>query len=253
MPASAVKRLNHRYPLSDQRNAGGWLKYAPMSDEFNGRRLDPDKWFDRNPNWKGRQPAWFAPTNVRVSGGALHLTMRVEEPPAERLAEGYHTFTSAAVRSKGEVLYGYFEVRVKAMRSHGSSAFWFYKTDPDRWTEIDVFEIGGGAPGFERKLFQTVHVFPPSVKEHFQIGGVWQAPYDLADDWHVYGLEWDEREIKYYLDGVLLRRGPNTHWHQPLWMNFDSETMPEWFGLPRPQDLPSTFSVDYVRAWQKRG
>jgi hypothetical protein len=44
----------------------------------------------------------------------------------------------------------------------------------------------------------------------------------------------------------------NTHWHQPLTLNFDSETMPNWFGMPRDQDLPSTFRIRYVRAWKQR-
>jgi len=34
-------------------------------------------------------------------------------------------------------------------------------------------------------------------------------------------------------------------------MNFDSETMPDWFGLPKREDLPSTCRVEYVRAWRK--
>jgi hypothetical protein len=33
-------------------------------------------------------------------------------------------------------------------------------------------------------------------------------------------------------------------------MNFDSETMPEWFGLPDKESLPSTFSIEYVRSWR---
>ena len=42
----------------------------------------------------------------------------------------------------------------------------------------------------------------------------------------------------------------HTHWHQPLFLIFDSETMPEWFGMPDDKDLPSTFSLEYVRAWK---
>jgi len=34
-------------------------------------------------------------------------------------------------------------------------------------------------------------------------------------------------------------------------LTFDSETMPEWMGMPKDEDLPSTFSVEYVRAWKK--
>ena len=42
------------------------------------------------------------------------------------------------------------------------------------------------------------------------------------------------------------------HWHQPLFLIFDSETMPQWFGMPDDNDLPSTFSVEYVRAWKQK-
>jgi hypothetical protein len=37
----------------------------------------------------------------------------------------------------------------------------------------------------------------------------------------------------------------------PLYLIFDSETMPQWFGMPDDKDLPSTFCVEYVRAWKK--
>ncbi|MBN2312138.1 MAG: family 16 glycosylhydrolase [Candidatus Hydrogenedentes bacterium] len=52
------------------------------------------------------------------------------------------------------------------------------------------------------------------------------------DDYHVYGLIWDEDEIEFYVDGVLARREPNTHGHLPLTLSLDGETMAEWFGLP---------------------
>jgi beta-glucanase (GH16 family) len=138
------------------------------------------------------------------------------------------------------------------MNSAGSSSFWFYKSTEPWWTEIDVFELGARAKGYERKMNITVHVQKtPVTTEHQQIGDAWVAPADLADDYHVYGFEWDENELKFYFDGMLVRKGKNTDWHQPLTLNFDSETMPEWFGLPDDKDLPSTFSIEYVRAWKK--
>ena len=141
------------------------------------------------------------------------------------------------------------------MNSGGSSSFWFQQDETPGWqTEIDVFEIGGKAKGFEKKYNMTVHVFrTPTEKKHWQEGGVWVAPWRLADDYHVYGLDWSKEEITYYVDGVPVRRVENTHWHQPLYLIFDSETMPKWFGMPDDADLPSTFSVEYVRAWKKEG
>jgi hypothetical protein len=245
------QRVTDTLPLSDQANKGNWTKYEIMSDEFEGKDLDLNKWHPRNPGWLGRQPAYFYPGNVTVSDGKLNLAMRKQEVPEMPRDKGYHTYTSAAVKSKTTVKYGYFEVKCRPMKSAGSSSFWFYDSTPEVWTEIDVFEIGGGAPGFEKKYNMNVHVFrTPSEKKHFSMGEVWIAPSELADDYHTYGLQWEEDKIQWYFDGVLVRWVENTHWHQPLTLNFDSETMPNWFGLPRDSDLPSTYSIEYVRAWK---
>lgn len=45
----------------------------------------------------------------------------------------------------------------------------------------------------------------------------------------------------------------NQYCHQALTLNFDSETMPEWFGLPDADALPATYRIDYVRSWKKAG
>ena len=171
------ERISDALPLSDQANAGNWAKYEIMSDEFDGTQLDSSKWYPRNPGWLGRQPAYFYPGNVTVSGGKLHLAMRKQEVPEMPRDKGYHTYTSAAVKSKTTVKYGYFEVRCRPMKSAGSSSFWFYDSTPELWTEIDVFEIGGRAPGFEKKYNMNVHVFrTPTEKKHWSMGGVWIAP-----------------------------------------------------------------------------
>jgi beta-glucanase (GH16 family) len=247
------KRITNIFPLSDQTNQGDWGKYELMSDEFDGTRLDPNKWYPVNPRWLGRQPAFFYSGNVSVSNDKLHLVMRKQEVPEMPKDKGYHTYTSAAVQSKTKVKYGYFEVKCRPMKSHGSSSFWFYDNTPEIWTEIDVFEIGGGVPGFERKYNMNVHVFrTPTENKHWSKHGMWKAPLDLADNYHVYALQWDKEKITWYFDGVPVRWIENTHWHQALTLNFDSETMPKWFGLPKDEDLPSTYSIEYVRAWKKR-
>ncbi len=51
-------------------------------------------------------------------------------------------------------------VMAKPMNSGGSSAFWFKRDETPGWvTEIDVFEIGGKATGFEHKYNMHLHVF----------------------------------------------------------------------------------------------
>jgi len=230
---------------------GRWEPIAELCDEFESPALDPAKWHPNNPSWKGRQPGWFYTKNVAVRDGKLHLTMKHET--LEGLPKGYHTYTSAAVKSKAKVCYGYFEIKCRAMDSKGSSAFWFYDGTPEIWTEIDMFEMGAGHPNHERTVHMNAHVFHTLVNpdRHWAKGGKWQAPWRLADGFHVYALEWAPEELRYSVDGTIVHRLKNTHWHQPLTLNFDSETMPKWFGLPDPGTLPSTFSIEYVRSWRR--
>lgn len=230
---------------------GRWEPIPDLCDEFEGRQLDPARWHPRNPQWKGRQPGLFHPDNVTVRDGMLHITMRHQD--LEGLPEGYHTYTCGAVKSKTTVRYGYFEARCRAMDSRGSSAFWFYDGRPETWTEIDVFEMGAGHPEHEHTVHMNAHVFHTLVNpdRHWSKGGKWKAPWRLADEFHVYALHWTPQELRYLVDGKVVRSMENTHWHQPLTLNFDSETMPRWFGLPSPDSLPSTFSIDYIRSWRR--
>ena len=227
-----------------------WKPNPEFSDEFNGAALDTAKWDDHNPTWEGRPPGWFNPKNVAVKDGNLELWAKAETLPG--LKPEYKDFTTAAVKSKDTVLYGYFEVRCKPMKSHASSAFWFYNDGKELWTEIDVFEIGGGAPEHQNTYYMTLHVMrSPGDPSHRSSGDKWTAPYVLADEWHVYGIDWNEKQLVWYVDGKPVRTVENTMWHQPLRLNFDSETMPEWFGLPKKEELPAVFQIDWLRAWKR--
>lgn len=226
----------------------GWQVIPQLTDEFEGTAIDSTKWWNYNPGWLGREPGYFSPNNVTVSDGKLHLTARVESLP--NLPAGYHTYTTAAVKGKTLVKYGYFEIRCRPMKSKASSAFWFYQHTPQEWTEIDVFEVCGAGGSWNNTYNMNVHHFySPASNTYFNNSQTWRPPFVMADEYHVYALEWNKDVIRWWVDGVVMRQLNNTHWHQPLHMNFDSETFPTWFGLPDPATLPSTFSIDYVRSW----
>jgi beta-glucanase (GH16 family) len=228
---------------------GQWEPFPALTDEFEGDRLDESKWFPNNPGWLGRQPGYFNPKNVRVSDGMLHLDARKETLPD--LPRGYHTYTTAFAKGKTKVRYGYFEIRARAMDSQASSAFWFYDITPEIWSEIDVFEIG--ARPQPANYYMNTHLFHTLVETvHWHKSRIWKAPFNLAKEFHVYGLEWDPEMLRFTVDGAVVREEPNTHWHQPLALCFDSETFAGWFGLPKDDALPATFSIDYIRAWKRK-
>lgn len=228
-----------------------WEPMPELSDEFEQGTLDTTKWYDHVPMFKGRPPALNSPVNVSVSGGKLHLTTRVEH--RDDFPKDFHTFTTAALMGKVLIRYGYFEIKARAMKARVSSGFWFYHITPSEWTEIDVFEIcgAGGDPLCTNAVHMHVHVFrTPREERHWKIGSTWKADFDPAADYHVYGLEWNEEAIRWYIDGKLVRETKNTHWHQPLFLILDAETQPDWFGLPSREELPARFSIEYVRAWR---
>jgi beta-glucanase (GH16 family) len=251
---------------------GNNMVFLPtFSDEFNGTALDAVKWWDFNPSWHGRKPAWFSRENVSVADGTLQLSARVQDSTSvsvENRVRGYDLFTTSLVKSKTRVKYGYFEARAKAMRAGVCNAFWLY--DPlepaqkyregDFSEEIDIFEIFGKPPRqeHERIFWATVHRYETpyvesivnkkktTLPDHsFQM----QVPYDFYDDFHVYGLLWTPEIIRWFVDGKEVFFRKNDYFHRPLHLVFDAEIMKDWVGLPNPADLPATFCVDYVRVW----
>ncbi|MBI5832330.1 MAG: family 16 glycosylhydrolase [Armatimonadetes bacterium] len=246
------QRVSELLPLSDQTNKAGWTPVKDAWDEFDGPVLDATRWTPTMWYWKGRAPALFNPANVTQQKGCLQVTMRKQNLPAMAEDPQYKDYTSAVVISTRRYGYGYYEVRAKPMASAGSSSFWFQHTGiPGYGTEIDVFELGALAKGFERKYNMNVHVDRKETGAKYSDGGMWEAPFRFVDDFHVFGLDWSKDELVYYVDGVAVRRITNRDCHEPMLIIFDSETMPEWFGMPEDKDLPSTFEVDYLRAWRR--
>ncbi|MEM6883433.1 MAG: family 16 glycosylhydrolase [Verrucomicrobiota bacterium] len=261
LPQPLPVQLTNSLPLSDQENRGNWVPFKPMWDDFDGETLDTEKWYDHNPFWYGRAPGRFLSRNVKVADGYLQLTTSKDPSlPHEQFYNNglvYHDYVSASVVSTVHVNYGYFEIRARPMDSAASSAWWFtgssteIATGREQRLEIDMFEIGGNAADKEYSYNMNLHMFKTrDFAKHYSLGGIWQAERRLADDFRIYGIEWTPDIIKYYVDGVLVRRAKNTHWHGPQLMLFDSETMFDWLGVPEDTDLPSTFKIDYVRAWK---
>ena len=235
-----------------EKDSDNW-KYEPtISDEFNESQLDTSKWYDTNPTWIGRAPSLFRSTNVVLKDGMMILTGKREEVP--NAPEGFHTFTSAAVQSKRKVLYGYFEIKCKPMKSALSSAFWLYTPDSVKQEEIDIFEICGrndSDSSYERTYFATTHFM---IKKHeFKISDhkAHKTDYILADRFITAGLKWTREEIIWYLNGQEIRRRKNDFWHSPETINFDSEAFPSWWGLPSDDDKGGEFQIDYFRYWSQ--
>lgn len=72
----------------------------------------------------------------------------------------------------------------------------------------------------------------------------------LSKEFHIYALEWNEKELIYYFDGKELRRQPNEWCHReaPVWL---SDAIIRWAGPVDPAIDGTSMDVDYVRVYQK--
>ena len=249
-----------------------WVFSAEFSDEFNENTLDENKWWDFNPEWYGRKPAFFSRDNVAVRDGKLCLTARVQKPEevtVENRVRGYDKFTTAIVKSKKRIRYGYFEVRAKSMRAGVCNAFWLYDplNPPAKYKEgsfseeIDIFEVFGKPQkkSYDRNYCVTVHRFYTPYVE--SIANAKQTPlpkktmnmllpFDFWADFHVYGFLWTAREMRWFVDGNEFFSRDNDYFTTALHIMLDCEIMQGWVGLPDPADLPATFEIDYLRVWR---
>ncbi|MGC6425349.1 MAG: family 16 glycosylhydrolase [Lentimonas sp.] len=248
-----IERENDLYPLSDQSNSRGWKLHQRFSDEFEGDSLNTDRWFRYNPQWRGRRPTQFHQSNVSVEDG--ELVLRINQHGDAALNNGY-THSSGFIKTKERILYGYFEMEAKLMDAPWVSGFWLYDVSRTWWTEIDICENCPGVKERRNDLSSNVHVFrsPPdqgNVKKHFSKTQKHYFPFELQKDYHVWGLEWDEEVIRFYIDGYMFREIENTHWYQPLTININNESN-KWFGaVPDDNRTDGEYRVKYMRVWTK--
>lgn len=244
--AGGQARAAQVQPLFSQH--GGWRLLPRYSDEFDGAALDIAKWDNDVADWG----VWsWEPGNVWVKDGRLNLRMEYGEHQ-----RGWHTlyYKSGIVRSKAPPLrYGYFEARIKAASRYPgvAPAFWAYRQEENEWTEIDFAELT--QRNRDVKLIDTnTHVFRQasfSGELPLQEERSWMAPWDPRDDFHVYGCEWGEKEIAWYVDGQQVQTRRNDHWHQALDVVVSFGVRGELKKVASPNGFPTTFQVDYVRVW----
>jgi beta-glucanase (GH16 family) len=235
-------------PLS---GGDGWIFQPHYSDEFSGAELDREKWDSGIKPWS----KWtWRPENVLVRNGRLQIMMRYAEHDRDG-AKLY--YTSGIVRSKNPpIRYGYFEAKIRASKKDSgiSPAFWLYRGEKEKWTEIDVIELTQH-PGNPKRMDFNTHVFrhpnlsgPKPLREQRN----WTSPWHPSDDFHVYGCEWDTKEIRWYVDGRLVQKRSNDYWDQPLDVVVSMGLRRPLLDDPSSQGFPAMMEVDYVRVWQRK-
>uniref|UniRef100_UPI00398B12FE family 16 glycosylhydrolase n=1 Tax=Algibacter sp. AS12 TaxID=3135773 RepID=UPI00398B12FE len=161
-------------------------------------------------------------------------------------------YKGAEVYSKGKVLYGKFEMRMKMIKGSGMlSTFYTIEHYPGGsdpyWAELDIEVLGrSNAQIMSTNLFMNNPSGDLSYSEQ-------QIPlnYSLADDFHVYTLIWTPDYVAWYIDGVEKRRKTGAfvqHMNRAQGYRFNAwiSSTPAWVGTIDEDAMPAYQTVDWI-------
>ena len=194
------------------------------ADEFEGDTLDNSKW--SYPWWETeRKGGYWHEDMVSVKDGNLVITTAYFDEPLENYyydkwhdridfdeyKSGWYT-GCIETRHKYEPCYGYFECRCILPKSTGMwSAFWMMNDGVSNvdgsgqdGTEVDIFEsmyykdVWWGAGD---AVISGIHYDGYGADHKGDSIGKWFAnnPYE---EYNTYGVEWNENEYIFYINGV---------------------------------------------------
>jgi beta-glucanase (GH16 family) len=237
------------------------------SDEFNnGPALDPAKWkFATGGNgWGNNELEYYTsrPQNARIRHGNLEIIARKEKYSGTDGVKRDYTSARLITSGKFEQAYGRFEARIKIPFGQGVwPAFWLLGADHKQvgWPtcgEIDIMENIGREPAV---VHGTIH--GPGYSGGKGIGSPYSLPSGwFADDFHLYAVEWEPDQIRFYVDDHLyatrkpsdLPAGTKWVYDHPFYILLNFAIGGYWPGNPDASTkFPQTMLVDYVRVYKK--
>ncbi|MCG8650635.1 MAG: methionine-R-sulfoxide reductase [Pirellulales bacterium] len=237
-------------------------------DNFDGTRLDYSRWgIEQNAFGGGNHELQIYTDrrkNVRVEDGKLVIEAHRDHA---NLMGTVREFSSGRIRTKhrGDWRYGRIEVSAKLPRGQGLwPAIWMLPTDDlyGTWAasgEIDIMEMRGHTPDV---VLGTLHYGKP-WPDNERSGEEYKLPQgDFSDGFHVFAIEWEAGEIRWYVDGQQVQK-QNT-WNsaggkfpapfdQRFHLLLNLAVGGEFVGPPdQSTRFPARMEVDYVRVYQTR-
>ena len=195
--------------------------------------------------------------NVRIDSGRLII-----EAQQDSMNEKAFTSTKLISKGSGDCLYGRIEVSARLPKGKGTwPAIWMLPIDwkYGGWPmsgEIDIMEHVGFDSGV---VHGTLHSGKYNhIKRTQQEGKINIA--DCSDAFHVYAIEWEENEIRFYVDDKMyhqVKRNPKDDFHgwpfdQKFYLILNVAVGGNWGGMQGidPTIWPQRMEVDYVRVYE---
>jgi len=222
------------------------------SDEFDEAAIDTTKWgFDLGNLNVNNEKEYYQTQNATITGGNLVITAKKE-------SVGGQPYTSARMTTAGKFTqtYGRIEARIKLPTGQGMwPAFWMLGANIGSvgWPqcgELDIMETVNNTA----LNYGTMHW---NVNGHVSYGST--TPVTTKSDYHIYAIEWDANEIRWYVDDTLYQTGNikdniNTTgaFHLPFFIIVNLAVGGDFPGSTVDESLlPESMYVDYVRVYKQ--
>ena len=244
----------------------GWV--LVWHDEFNGSEIDLSKWSFEVNGWGGgnNELQYYTDrsNNARIEDGSLIIQANQERFSG---SDGQREYTSARLRTlnQGDWLYGRMEARIQLPTGQGLwPAFWMLPTDwvYGGWAasgEIDIMELVGHESNV---VHGTLH-YGGSWPENTYSGSGFTSTESFANDYHTFAVEWEENEIRWYVDEALVSTQNSWYsavaaypapFNQRFHILLNVAVGGNWPGNPDATTVfPQQMKVDYVRVFQRDG
>ena len=210
----ALTEFHRQIPVLDTADLEAQGYSLVFADEFDGDSLNMDVWTWREPGPRFTAP-WFDTTSTdqaTVSDRILTMTAKYREDG--EFGPGYY---AVFIGLKQLYCRGYFEARIKCSEAEDrhppyASAFWLEGEDP---YHAEASQSGLGPGGIEIDImenfgpdYHTTCFWGSGGKEGDDLTAELYHVRDIGNDYinefHTYGLLWDENAYTMYLDGVIV-------------------------------------------------
>lgn len=216
-------------------------------DEFDGTRIDQDKWNFRAEGTV-RALATVSGRTIKPDGRG-HVAISIIKDD-----DGKYYVGQLGTQGLFETTYGYFECRARMNSQLGPHvAYWLQSPDMGQGgdptvsgAEIDIFEYHRRTPGL---VYHTVH-WGGYGQNHRQEGA--EIPVaGIETGFHTFGLEWTPYEYIFYIDGKETWRTRTAVSHRSQYLILSTE-LTGWGGDPAQGQFPDAVVFDYVRVYKPK-
>ena len=244
------------------------------SDEFNGAdgsAPDSTKWtYDLGggeDGWGNQELEAYTnrAVNAQIKGGNLAITAQKETFTGTDGAT--RDYTSARLKTQGlfTQTYGRFEARIKIPAGQGMwPAFWMLGQDINAvgWPkcgEIDIMENIGREPGMVHGSLHGPGLTGGTSDTTSTV--VLPNNANFADDFHIYAVEWEPTQVRFYVDSNNYVTFNKSEWpangtwvfDHPFFIILNVAVGGSWPGPPdATTQFPQQMLVDYVRVYTRQ-